>query len=57
MISNLNDFDRIAGLNGLNSSIFTNKDLRRLGIWKQIEESINSIQLNHTHSKKSILRK
>ena len=28
MISNLNDFDRIAGLNGLNSSIFTNKDLK-----------------------------
>ena len=29
-ISNLNDFDRIAGFSGLNSSMFSEKDLNRL---------------------------
>jgi hypothetical protein len=45
-ITNLNDFDRIAGLSGLNSSLFTNKHLKRLGIWSQIQESILVIQTN-----------
>ena len=53
-ITNLNDFDRIAGLSGLNSSLFTNKDLKRLGIWSQIEESTIAIQTNRDLSKKLV---
>ena len=50
-ITNLNDFDRIAGLSGLNSSLFTNNDLKRLGIWNQIEDSISAIKINRNLSK------
>ena len=50
-ITNLNDFDRIAGFSGLNSSMFTNKDLERLNIWTQIEDSIYAIQRNQQLSR------